>query len=473
MTTTKPARQILLLEPDKVLASEIAKAFDQICNKFYVCSDVDTFSKHVSSKDLDIIIISLYSESQPLASMEAMKRLIIDVTIKAKLIIYYNDGKNPWINEIYKVASTLTITDFIPFSINQLVQQANTALLIKKHEDEYIKSSLSKFVLKRRLFQSNPFIGESESIKKARAMICKLAIADEDMFIIGETGTGKEVAAYYYYFNSKRFGKPYNTVNCSALTETLIESELFGHIKGSFTDADRNKIGLFELSSKGVLFLDELTNLSLAAQSKLLRAIENKEIQIVGGESRRVDTKLIFASNAGIKRLSHPEVVRKDLFYRIEGNIVELAPLRERGEDVFLILNYFLNRYASDHHYVDYYGIVDVKQDLMSYSWPGNVRELKSFCKLLLINEHMINAKTLRSFLYKKKLINKDYYDPGSDFLKDTNFKSATASFESAYLKHQLETYNWQISKTAEVIGLERTTLYKKMKQLNIKQPRS
>ncbi|MBP8705120.1 MAG: sigma-54-dependent Fis family transcriptional regulator, partial [Candidatus Cloacimonas sp.] len=323
--------------------------------------------------------------------------------------------------------------------------------------------------LKKQFTRSFPFIGESNAIKKVREQIIRLASVDEDIFLIGETGTGKEVAANYYYIYSPRFDKPFHTVNCSALSETLIESELFGHIKGSFTSADRDKTGFFEECSNGILFLDEVTNLSLMSQSKILRAIENKEIQVVGGNLKKVDTRLIFASNAGLEKLSDESIFRKDLFYRIEGNIVELPPLRERDDDILLLICYFLTSFSSQYRVIDRLDLPALKDDLLNYSWPGNVRELRNFCKFIMINEQKINNNVIKKHLQQK--INQFRFSKNyssEKYTKIHNLKDSVASFERDYLLYYLSLNNWRISQTAEAIGLERTTLYKKIKSLGI-----
>ncbi|MEF3694701.1 MAG: sigma-54 dependent transcriptional regulator, partial [Candidatus Cloacimonadota bacterium] len=317
--------------------------------------------------------------------------------------------------------------------------------------------------------RSFPFIGESPAIRRAREQIAKLAEVDEDLFLVGETGTGKEVAASYYYINSRRFGKVFHTVNCSALTETIIESELFGHAKGAFTNADRNKVGFFEECSEGLLFLDEVTNLSLQAQAKILRAIENKEIQVVGGMMKKVNTRLIFASNAELDALSNPNVLRKDLFYRIEGNVVQLPPLRERGSDIVLIMSYLLTNYSQQYDFNDQLDLSVLQDELLKYSWPGNVRELMNFCKFITINEKLISNEVVLKHL-KLKLQHQAHKveDPLNKYLAISSIRDSIAAFERNYITHYLEQYDWRVSATAQAIGIERTTLYKKMKQLGI-----
>jgi DNA-binding NtrC family response regulator len=261
----------------------------------------------------------------------------------------------------------------------------------------------------------------------------------------------------------------FHTVNCSALTETIIESELFGHVKGSFTDASKNKTGFFEECSNGLLFLDEVTNLSLKAQAKILRAIENKEIQVVGGNMKKVNTRLVFATNAEPSSLSDPNILRKDLFFRIEGNIVELPPLREREKDILLIMSYFLTSYSSQYDFNDKLDLEALYDDLMDYTWPGNIRELMNFCKFIMINEKEITNNVILKHLRQK--VNHTAYTTENavdKYLSISNIRDSTAAFERDYILHYLKEYDWRVSATAKAIGIERTTLYKKMKLLGI-----
>lgn len=460
---------IVVLEDNNDFSKQIYRALSTDRCKVTLTENSTSFFDAMQTEMPDVVLLNITLNPNPLSGIEVFRLLSHDENTSTRLVIYSSTDVSPWVNEVHKLGRFSLYSHNSPLTISNLVQNIHTALQIKKQEEENLYTQADNIFLKKNLFHSHPFIGESEPIKEARSKICRLAKSDEDMFVIGETGTGKEIAAYFYYFNSKRFGKPFQIVNCSALTETLIETELFGHIKGSFTSADRTKVGLFELCDKGILFLDELTNLSIAAQSKLLRAIENKEIQIVGGESRQVDTKLIFASNSPIDVLSRTDVIRNDLFYRIESNIVELAPLRDRGDDILLLMNYFINRYSRNNQVIDYPGISDMKTFLLEYNWPGNVRELKNFCKSILINESEISPAIIKKHLKIKLDRGKPKNDNSASVsITSTDIKKAVADYEKSFLLHHLRKNNWKICETANQIGIERTTLYKKIKQYKL-----
>ena len=461
--------KILILEDDIVLSEQIANVVKYYNYEVIQTVNSDQFFDVLRNFQPDVILLDVFLVGSKLDGIQVLKHLKNDMDLNNKVIVISGEVTSSQINEIRTLGAYHFIEKGSAFSISQLLLHIENAITLKKQEEEHIGLQIEYINLKKQFTRSFPFIGESDVIKKVREQISRLATVDEDIFLIGETGTGKEVAANYYYIYSPRFGKPFHTVNCSALSETLIESELFGHIKGSFTSADRSKTGFFEECSSGILFLDEVTNLSLLSQSKILRAIENKEIQIVGGNLKKVDTRLIFASNAGMDKLSEESIFRKDLFYRIEGNIVDLPPLRERDDDILLLICYFLTSFSSQYSVMDRLDLPALKNDLLSYSWPGNVRELRNFCKFIMINEKKINNNVIKKHLqHKTNQFRFSKNHNNGKYIQIQNLKESVASFERDYLLHYLSLNNWKISQTAKSIGLERTTLYKKIKTLGI-----
>ncbi len=461
--------KILILEDDIVLSEQIANVVKYYNYEVIQTVNSDQFFDVLRNFQPDVILLDVFLVGSKLDGIQVLKHLKNDMDLNSKVIVISGEVTSSQINEIRTLGAYHFIEKGSAFSISQLLLHIENAITLKKQEEEHIGLQIEYINLKKQFTRSFPFIGESDVIKKVREQISRLATVDEDIFLIGETGTGKEVAANYYYIYSPRFGKPFHTVNCSALSETLIESELFGHIKGSFTSADRSKTGFFEECSNGILFLDEVTNLSLLSQSKILRAIENKEIQVVGGNLKKVDTRLIFASNAGMDKLSEESIFRKDLFYRIEGNIVELPPLREREDDILLLICYFLTSFSSQYSVMDRLDLPALKNDLLSYSWPGNVRELRNFCKFIMINEKKINNNVIKKHLqHKTNQFRFSKNHNNGKYIQIQNLKESVASFERDYLLHYLSLNNWKISQTAKSIGLERTTLYKKIKTLGI-----
>lgn len=461
--------KVLILEDDVVLSSNVATIIQRRGYEVLQTTNSDAFFNELRKFQPDVILLDVYLIGSPLNGLQVLRYLRDNLDLNYKVIVISGEATTAQVQEIRDLGAYHFIEKGASFNTNQLMLHIDNAVSLKRQEEDHIGLQIEFINLKKQFTRSFPFIGESPAIRKAREQIAKLAEVDEDLFLVGETGTGKEVAASYYYINSKRFGKVFHTVNCSALTETIIESELFGHAKGAFTNADRNKVGFFEECSEGLLFLDEVTNLSLQAQAKILRAIENKEIQVVGGMMKKVNTRLIFASNAELDALSNPNVLRKDLFYRIEGNVVQLPPLRERGSDIILIMSYLLTNYSQQYDFNDQLDLSQLQDELLKYSWPGNVRELMNFCKFITINEKLIsNDVVLKHLKLKLQHQFSTNEDPLSKYLSITSIRESIAAFERNYITHYLEQYDWRVSATAQAIGIERTTLYKKMKQLGI-----
>ncbi|MCK9557860.1 MAG: sigma-54 dependent transcriptional regulator [Candidatus Cloacimonetes bacterium] len=461
--------KVLILEDDVVLADQVALILNKFNYDVLITANSDVFFEELRIFNPDVILLDVYLVGSKLNGIQVLKHLKDKMDLNYKVIVISGEVSSSQVQEIRSLGAYHFIEKGSSFSTNQLLLHIDNAITLKRQEEEHIGLQIEYINMKKQFTRSFPFIGESEAIKQVREKIHKLAEVDEDLFLIGETGTGKEVAANYYYTSSKRFGKPFHTLNCSALTETLIESELFGHVKGSFTSADRNKTGFFEECSSGLLFLDEVTNLSLKSQSKILRAIENKEIQVVSGPMKKVSTRLIFASNANMDLLKDPDIFRRDLYYRIEGNIVEMPPLRERGEDILLLMSFFLTSFSHQYNISDQLDLTTLKSSLLDYAWPGNIRELRNFCKFMMINEKSITNSTIMKHLeHKLNGKDKDCCGENMKYLDIPTLKESIAQYERDYLVHHLELNGWQVSKTARQIGIERTTLYKKIKQFKI-----
>lgn len=461
--------KILILEDDKFLAGKIMLILEHHGYDVKIACSSDVFFEIYDNFYPDVILLDIILTGSPLNGVEVLRMLNAERDSYAKIIVVSGLADNQQVNEIRQLGAYHFIEKGANFNINQLMLHVENALRLKRQEEQNLTLQIENINLKKQLIRSYPFIGDSQAITDVRSQIIRLASADEDMFILGETGTGKEVAVNYYYLNSVRFGKAFHTVNCSALSESLIESELFGHVKGSFTGADRNKTGFFEKCHNGVLFLDEITNLSLAAQAKILRAIEYKDIQVVGGDAKKVDTRLIFASNSSAVNLAKPDVFRRDLFYRIEGNIIELPPLRERGNDVIQLMSYFFSNYSSLYKTTDFYDLTQIEDYLMSYPWPGNIRELRNFCKYILINEKEVTNEIIIQHL-ETRIQKQEKVSPNAlgKYIRYSDLRDAVAVFEKDFITYQLNRNRWHLSWTAKVLGVERTTLYKKMQAYKI-----
>jgi two-component system nitrogen regulation response regulator NtrX len=297
-----------------------------------------------------------------------------------------------------------------------------------------------------------------------KQMIARVAPTDSWVLITGENGTGKELVAQNIHYLSARAGKPLIEVNCAAIPRDLIESELFGYEKGAFTGADRGKKGRFDLAHGGTLFLDEIADMSLDAQAKILRILQEKKFQRVGGtDTIEVDVRVIAATNKNLEVEIREGRFREDLFYRLNVIPFQVPPLRERREDIPGLVVHFGDQIASQGGHRRKVLSEVAMNGLKGHHWPGNVRELRNFVERLyiltpgdLIEDHDLRFAGLV-----------DTSATGEDCLLPT-FREARAQFEKEFLLKKISEYNGNISKTAEAIGLERSYLHRKIKSYGI-----
>lgn len=461
--------KVIILEDDLVLANQISKVLRTNDYSVMHSTNSDAFFDELRGFMPDVILLDVFLVGSRLNGIQVLKYLKDNLDFNYKVIVISGEVDTEQICQIRKIGAYHFIEKGANFSINQLLLHIENAVTLKRQEEQNLDLQIEYLNLKKQFTRIFPFIGESEAINKLRSQLMKFAEVDEDILILGENGTGKEVAANYYYVNSKRFGMPFQTIMCSSLDESLIERELFGQERGLDGSLDRPILGLFEKCSEGILFLDEVTNLSIQSQSKILRAVENKEIQVVGGSPKQVNTRLIYTSNADLKTMADSARVRRDFYYRIEGNAIHIPPLRERGDDILLLMSYFITSYANSYRLSDHLDLKAMRGELLTYKWPGNVRELKNFCRYISINEREINNKTILKHLHNKLLQSPANEASGMErYFQIRSIRNSTAAFERDFILHFLKENDWQVSKTAQSIGLERTTLYKKIKQLGL-----
>lgn len=310
-------------------------------------------------------------------------------------------------------------------------------------------------------------VGETPVMKSIFRQIEKIAPTKGWVLITGESGTGKELVAHAIHMNSPRAGQPFVKVNCAAIPEELIESELFGHEKGAFTGAIRTRQGEFERAHGGTIFLDEIGDMSLHAQAKVLRVLNTGEFSRVGGERNIfVDVRVVAATNRNLEEEIKKEAFREDLYFRLNVIPIHLPPLRERREDITPLLEKFIQLYCSDYGYP----LIDMtkaaQKRLMEYAWPGNIRELKNLVeRLVILSEGSITVDSLPEHLQEKRAL-VDIKSLGNRTLREVR-----EEVERSYILLKLQEYQWNISRTAEELGIERTNLHKKMKNYQIQRP--
>jgi len=306
-------------------------------------------------------------------------------------------------------------------------------------------------------------IGANPCIISLQDKIQKAAISQGRVIIFGESGTGKELVARALHNSSDRKDRNFIEVNCAAIPHELIESELFGHEKGSFTGAFESKKGKFELADEGTLFLDEIGDMSLATQAKLLRVLETQEFQRVGGSKKiKVDVRIIAATNKNLEEEIKKMNFREDLFFRLNVIPIYVPSLRERKDDIPLLVEYFLNIFAQQYGQKIKKISKTTLEALISYDWPGNVRELKNTIERFVIMNpsDVIDIKEIPSFKGGK-----------SDYSSFKTLREAREQFEKDFIIKRLQENNFNVSKTAEELEIERSNLHRKMKSLGIEAP--
>ena len=312
--------------------------------------------------------------------------------------------------------------------------------------------------------QGARLIGQSPAIEALRGQIQRIAATDLAVLLLGENGTGKEVVSKRIHYQSERRNEPFVAVNCAALPETLLESELFGHEKGAFTDAQAMRQGKFELASGGTLFLDEIGDMSLGGQAKLLRVLEEKVVVRVGGSLPiHTDARVLAATNQDLPALVRAKKFREDLYFRLTVVTLTLPPLRERGDDILLLAEHFLHEFSVKARRIPPQFSAAARKRLLQHRWPGNIRELRNLMERIayLSPGETIDVDELAFILSPS----------GEDtprFSLELPLTEATQQFQIDYIKKQIELARGSMTEAAERLGLHRSNLYRKMKQLGM-----
>ena len=332
-------------------------------------------------------------------------------------------------------------------------------------------------LLRRRLAtegQFGPMIGRSAAMRRAFEMADRVAATDSTVLILGESGTGKDLLAQEIHARCQRNGKAYVAVNCAALPETLIESELFGYERGAFTGAAQQKKGRFEQAHGGTLFLDEIGDMNPVTQSKVLRALENRTIERLGGtQSIAVDVRVISATHRNLPLAIRDGKFREDLFYRLRVVTIELPALRTHKEDIAALANAFLQIHGARLGRVGRLS-KEALSTLEHYDWPGNVRELKNAIEraMVLSRGEEVNVSDLPEEVVKGSPALPKSGDDGMELgIGEKDFREAKRKFEVAYLRRQLAAHRWNISRTAATIGLHRQSLQERLRELGMRRP--
>jgi len=337
----------------------------------------------------------------------------------------------------------------------------------------HLKTALS------RMKKESPIIGQSREFHKSMELVKSYADTDFHVLITGDSGTGKELVAEQLHKGSCRAKKPFLVQNCSAIPETLLESELFGYKKGAFTGATRDKIGLFEAADGGTVFLDEIGDMPMSTQAALLRVLQKNEIKPLG-ETRvkHIDVRIVAATNKDIKQMIVENQFRQDLYYRLSVLPVHLPPLRERREDIPLLVKHFLETEAAKADIFEKKVVPEAMQHLVAYQWPGNIRELENLIRYLMVTtpgeyiqpanlpEHI---RSLGAEGGEGKPVNTELSAlADNEFLVDLSGMS-WPSLEKVYVKALMKKYNWNVTWAARASGVNRSTFASRMRKLDIR----
>jgi len=405
----------------------------------------------VAAKPIDLILLDVWLPG--IDGLATLERLNEHESVPMVIMIS-GHGKI----ETAVRATKLGAFDFIekPLSLDKIILVVKNALDFGRLERE-------NRMLRAELEQRHQILGDSIPMKALRQQIALTAPTSGRVLIYGESGTGKELVARALHAQSGRAKGPFVEVNCAAIPEELIESELFGHRKGSFTGASEDKTGKFQKADGGTLFLDEVGDMSLKTQSKVLRALEEQRVEPIGsGQMAAVDVRVIAATNKKLEEEIARNAFREDLFYRLNVIPFNVPPLRDRTEDIPILARHFLADFSATYGKKPKELTPGAMQVLLRYPWPGNVRELKNLVERLVI---MCPSQKIEPHHLPPEVFRDAAQSPQHPY---ATLHEARTAYEREFVLRKLEENQWNLSRTALAIGLERTHFYRKMKSLGI-----
>jgi two-component system nitrogen regulation response regulator NtrX len=410
----------------------------------------------VAQKSVDLIFLDVWLPN--MGGIDVLRKLKADFP-EIEVIVISGHANI----DLAVKAVKLGAFDFLekPLSLDRVLTIAKNAFAIEQLRRE-------NRMLRNRLVNEDEMIGDSKAMRTVRELIQQSAKSDSRIMIFGENGTGKELVAREIHRLSDRSSAPFIEVNCAAIPDSLIESELFGHEKGAFTSAVSSRRGKFELANGGTLFLDEVADMSLNAQAKVLRAIQEMRFERVGGEEPvSVDVRIVAATNKEIQNEVAAGRFREDLYFRLNVIWIEMPSLRERSEDIPLLADYFLREFRSANDTPSRHFDRESMQVLIEYDWPGNVRELKNFIERISImsDEEELTREVVDYFLGERTAGQGDVV---VDEFDGMGLNEARDSFEKRYLEKKLREHGFSISKTASSIGIYPSSLHAKIRKFGI-----
>ncbi len=448
-------KRVLVIDDDIVFLKSIKKIL--VLNDFDVTliSNPVKSLEMISEDEFDTIITDV--KMPGLSGVELQKK-ILKIKPGVPVIAISGQSNIPIAIEMIKNGTY----DFLekPLDEERLIITIKNAIERKTLSDE------KEYYLKE-LEENYRMTGKSDQFLELIERIKIVAPTEARVMITGETGTGKELVAWAIHHNSKRKDKPYLKINCASVPKELLESELFGHKKGAFTGATQDRKGKFFASEGGTLFLDEIGEMDYFLQAKLLRALEENEVEVIGEDHpRKIDVRVIAATNKNLAEEIEESRFREDLFHRLNVFEIHVPPLRERKDDIMPLAKYFVEKHCLTYNKPKKTISPQVEGQLLLMDWRGNVRELRNLMEKLVI------------FSESEEITLEDFYNSENNgshhkinLVRPSTLKEAKEKFEKEMIVKKLLKNNWQVQKTAEELGIERTNLFKKMKKYGIVKP--
>jgi DNA-binding NtrC family response regulator len=452
---------VLLVDDDAVFRAALTRSLERDGYEVVSAADADDGIASLESLSFDVVLTDLRMPG--VDGIEFIRRIRrLDPEAMCIVITGYGSAE--------RSIEALQAGAF--WFLDKNYEQVGTfgALLEKALEFRRLKSSNRQ--LQRQLearYGFDNIIGEADSLRAMLDVVRKVADTDATVLILGESGAGKELVARATHYNSRRADQPFVAVNCGAIPEELLESELFGHVRGAFTGAVRDRIGRFAEANGGTLFLDEIGDMSPTLQTKLLRVLQEREFQPVGSSrTETVDVRIVTATNQDLEELIKQRRFREDLYFRLHVVPIEVPPLRERREDIPLLVEHFLRERTREHP--DILGITEAAMKrLVEYEWPGNVRELQSLIERMVVLKQTgwIDETDVPPPMNQKRTIQPKVSLPADGL----DFSAHIEDFATDLIRQALAVTGWNKNRAAKLLGLKRTTLVEKIRTMGIERP--
>jgi len=460
--------RILIVDDEVAIRKALERYLKGLNYDVFAAADGEEGLKILESESIDLALVDLVMPK--LDGIEFIKRMR-KIQPDSIAIVLTGFGTITSAVEAMKAGAYHYLTK--PFELDDISSLIATALEHSKLKEE--NRLLKKQVRDKYRFEN--IVGNSDEMASVFDLIEKVSESDSTVLITGESGTGKELVAKAIHYNSPRREKPLITVNCAAIPEDLLESELFGHVKGSFTGAVATRVGKFDAADKGSIFLDEIGDMSQKLQVKVLRVLQERQFTPVGSSNTHdVDVRIIAATNQDLEKAIKENRFREDLFYRLNVIPISIPPLRERKGDIPLLVYHFINKYSAASGVKPCEISDDAMNALVNYKWPGNVRELEnSMERLMILNKgrdiHINHLPLSFRSTIAKKVSAKPKTDFNDDSIEDVGnipFKKAVEKFENNLITSALRKTEGNKNRAAKILGLNRTTLVEKMKKKKI-----